>query len=119
LGTWGAFSVDQIAAEGQFPLGSSLANPFTGGNGLFPAQAQTPQTAWYFKVRTRLKVLFIEFHVTNNQNDYTLARPAPGSIGVPFTGAFGPANETDGPGTPLRSAGYNNWAYLVRAGVEF
>lgn len=119
LGTWGAFSVDQIALEGQFPLGSSTANPFTGGNGLFPALAQTPQTCWYAKIRTRLKVLFIEFHVTNNQNDFTLARPAAGSIGVPFTGTFGPGNETDGPGTTLRSTGYNQLAYFVCSGVEF
>lgn len=119
LGTWGAFSVDQIAVEGQFPLGSSLDNPFTGGNGLFPALAQTPQASWYVKVRTRLKVLFIELHVTNNQNDFTLARPATGSLGVPFTGVFGPGNETDGPGTTLRSSGYNQLAYMIRAGVEF
>lgn len=119
LGTWGAFSMDQIALEAQFPLGNSSLNAFTGGNGLFPASAQMPQTAWYFKLRTRLKVLFIELHVTNNQNDYTLARPTPGSLGIPFTGTFGPANETDGPGTPLRSGSYNQLAYMVRTGVEF
>lgn len=119
LGTWGAFSVDQIAVEGQFPMGASPDNPFTGGNGLFPSLAQTPQSCWYVKIKTRLKVLFIEAHVTNNQNDFTLARPAQGSIGLPFTGAFGPGNETDGPGTPLRSNGYSNLAYVVRTGVEF
>jgi len=119
LGTWGAFSFDQIALEGQFPLGSSPDNPFTGGNGLFPGLAQTPQACWYAKIRTRLKVLFIEVHVTNNQNDFTLARPMAGSIGVPFTGTFGPGNETDGPGTSLHSIGYNNLAYMIRTGVEF
>jgi len=119
LGTWGAFSLDQIVAETQFPLGNSLNNPFTGGNGFVPSLAQSPQISWYTKIRARLRVLFIELHVTNNQDDFTLARPAPGSIAVPFTGTFGPANETDGPGTPLRSASYNNLAFLVRTGVEF
>ncbi len=119
LGTWGAFSLDQIALEAQIPLGSSLNNPFTGGNGLTPSLAQAAQNSWYFKIRTRLKVLFIELHLTNNQNDFTLGRPAPGSLGVPFTGTFGPGNETDGPGTPLRSASYDNAACLLRTGVEF
>jgi hypothetical protein len=58
-------------------------------------------------------------HVTNNQDDFTFGRPAPGSIGVPFTGSFGPGNETDGPGTSLRSGSYDVTAFLVRTGVEF
>lgn len=119
LGTWGVFSIDQIALETQIPLAPSINNPFTGGNGLTPALAQSSQTSWYVKVRTRLKVLFIELHLSNNQNDFTLGRPAPGSLGVPFAGTFGPGNETDGPGTSLRSVSYNNIACLVRTGVEF
>jgi hypothetical protein len=119
LGTWGAFSFDQIAAEVQFPLAHSLSNPFTGGNNFVSSLAQPSQNSWYVKVRTRLKVLFIELHLTNNQNDFTLGRPAPGSIAVPFTGTFGPGNETDGPGTPLRASSYNNLACLIRTGVEF
>ena len=119
LGTWGAFSVDQIALEAQIPLAHSLNNPFTGGNGLDSSLAQASQNSWYVKVRTRLKVLFIELHLTNNQNDFTLGRPASGSVGVPFTGTFGPGNETDGPGTSLRAASYNNVACLVLTGIEF
>lgn len=119
LGTWGAFSLDQIAVEAQFPLGNSLSNAFTGGNGLTPSLAQSPQAGWYAKIRTRLKVLFIEMHITNNQNDFTLARPMAGSIGIPFTGNFGPGNETDGPGTSLRSTSYNDLACMIRTGVEF
>ncbi len=119
LGTWGIFSVDQIALEAQIPLSHSLDNPFTGGNALIPALAQPSQNSWYVKLRTRLKVLFIEVHLTNNQNDFTLGRPSPGSIGVPFNGAFGPGNETDGPGTSLRSVSYNQVACLIRTGVEF
>jgi len=57
--------------------------------------------------------------VTNNQDDFTLARPAPGALAVPFTGTFGPGNETDGPGTALRATSYNNLAFIVRSGVEF
>lgn len=119
LGTWGAFSLDQIAVEAQFPLSHPLNNPFTGGNGLTPILARSSQNSWYAKIRTRLKVLFLEFHVTNNQDDFTFGRPTPGSIGVPFTGNFGPGNEADGPGTSLRSNSYESTAFLVRTGVEF
>ena len=119
LGTWGIFSLDQIAIEAQIPLAQSLNNPFTGGNGFAPPLAHTPQNSWYAKVRTRLKILFIELHVTNSQNDFTVGRPAPGSIAVPFNGTFGPGNETDGPGTPLRASSYDNLAFLIRTGVEF
>jgi hypothetical protein len=119
IGTWGDFSIDQIALEGQFPLEHSLDNPFTGGNNFDPYLAQAPQNSWYAKIRARLRVLFIEFHVTNNQDDFTFGRLVPGSVAVPFTGTFGPGNETDGPGIGLRSASYNQLAYFVRTGVEF
>jgi hypothetical protein len=119
IGTWGDFSIDQIALESQFPLEHSLDNPFTGGNNFNPYLAQTPQNSWYAKIRARLRVLFIEFHVTNNQDDFTFGRLVPGSVAVPFTGAFGPGNETDGPGISLRSASYSQLAYFVRTGVEF
>jgi hypothetical protein len=119
LGTWGAFSIDQFILEAQVPMGKSLDNPFTGGNGFIPDQAQSPQTSWYAKLKTRIKGLFLEFHATNNQNDFTLDRLVPSAIGVPFNGGFGPGNETDGPGTGLRSNAYNRIAFLVRTGVEF
>lgn len=119
LGSWGNFSLDQICLEAQLPTGNSLLNPFTGGNAFVPGAAQTPQAAWYFKVRARLKVLFFELHLTNNQDDFTLARPAVGAIAVPFSGSFGPGNETDGAGTSLRAASYNNVAAFLRTGVEF
>lgn len=119
LGTWGNFSLDLICLEAQLPTGNSLLNPFTGGNAFVPGSAQTPQAAWYFKVRARLKVLFFELHLTNNQDDFTLARPAIGAIAVPFSGFFGPGNETDGGGTSLRAASYNNVAAFLRTGVEF
>jgi hypothetical protein len=119
LGTWGALSIDQIAVEAQVPMGGSLDNPFTGGNGFMPSLAQAPQTSWYAKLRMRLKVLFLEFHATNNQDDFTLDRLVPSAIGVPFNGGFGPGNETNGPGTGLRSASYKQAAFLVRTGVEF
>jgi hypothetical protein len=119
LGTWGAFSIDQIGFEAQFPLGSSLNNPFTGGNGFNPTLAGPPQNSWYADIKTRFKILLIEFHMTNSQGDFTLARPAPGSIAVPFTGTFGPGNETNGSGIPLRAFSYNSLAYLIQVGVEF
>jgi hypothetical protein len=119
LGTWGAFSFDQVVVEGQFPLGNSLSNPFTGGNGFITSQAQAPQAAFYAKLRMRLKVLFIEFHMTNNQSDFTFDRLVPSAIGIPFNNGFGPGNETFGPGTGLRSSSYSQIAYLVRTGVEF
>ncbi|HVZ79168.1 MAG TPA: hypothetical protein VHE12_00045 [bacterium] len=119
LGTWGSFSLDQISLEAQLPIGNSLLNPFTGGNAFSPNLAQASQAAWYAKIRARLKVLFIELHLTNNQNDYTLARPAVGAIAIPFSGAFGPGNETDGAGTLLRASSYNNIAAMIRTGVEF
>jgi hypothetical protein len=119
LGTWGDFSLDQIALEGQFPLASSLLNPFTGGDGLDPGLAELPRNSWYLKIRARLKILFIEVHLTNNRNDFTFGRPSPGSLAVPFTGHFGPGNETDGPGTPLVASSYDTLACLVLAGVEF
>jgi hypothetical protein len=111
--------LDLICLEAQLPTGNSLLNPFTGGNAFVPGSAQTPQAAWYFKVRARLKVLFFELHLTNNQDDFTLARPAIGAIAVPFSGFFGPGNETDGGGTSLRAASYNNVAAFLRTGVEF
>ena len=119
LGTWGAFSIDQVVLETQIPMGNSLDNAFTGGNNFIPELAQTPQTSWYAKLRMRLKVLFLEIHATNNQNDFTLDRLVPAAVGLPFNGPFGPGNETNGPGTPLRSYGYNQIAFLIRTGVEF
>jgi hypothetical protein len=119
LGTWGDFSLDQLALEGQFPVGSSALNPFTGGNGFTPGLATLPRDSFYLKVRARLKVLFFEFHVTNNQDDYTLDRLSPFSTFVPFTGNFGPGREADGPGSGLRGFSYQNPGFLIRAGVEF
>ncbi len=119
LGTWGAFSMDQIALEAQFPTGQSPNNPFTGGNAFSPYLAESPQNSWYLKLRCRLKILFLEVHVTNNQDDFTLGRPMAGSIAVPFTGTFGPGNETDGPGTTFRALAYDKPAYFARIGVEF
>ncbi len=119
LGTWGDFSLDQIALEGQFPLGGSLENPFTGGNGFNPGLAALPQDSFYFKIRARLRVLFFEFHATNNQDDYTLDRLSPASTFVPFTGNFGPGREADGPGVGLRGFSYQNPGFMIRAGVEF
>jgi len=119
LGTWGAFSFDQVALEAQFPLGASLANPFTGGNGLIPSEAGLPSTAWYAKVRARLKALFLEIHATNSRDDYTFARPSASSLLLPFEEPFGPGHETDGPGTALSSRSYEDIALLARMGVEF
>ena len=119
LGTWGAFSVDQIGLEAQFPLGGSIDDPFTGGNAFNLNGAGLPQPCWYVKVKTRLRLFFIELHVTNNQNDFTYARLVPGATAVPFTGVFGPGNETNGPGTSLRATAYNQLAYLLTAGMEF
>jgi hypothetical protein len=119
LGTWGAFSIDQIALEGQFPLARTLANPFTGGNAFVSALAQLPQTAWYGKIRARVKVLFVEFHLTNSRNDFTFGRLVPSAVAVPFTGNFGPGNETNGAGIPLCSSSYDNISYLAQMGVEF
>ena len=86
-------------------MGNSLENPFTGGNGFIPSLAQTPQASWYAKLRMRLKVLFLEFHATNNQNDFTLDRLAPSAVGIPFNGGFGPGQrDPTVPGPGLRSS---------------
>jgi hypothetical protein len=119
LGTWGDFSLDQIGLEAQFPIGSSLLNPFTGGNGFETNLATAPQASWYGKIRARLRVLFIEFHVTNNQDDYTFSRLVPGSIEIPFSNAFGPGHETNGFQLPLRAASYKTPGCLIQTGVEF
>jgi hypothetical protein len=119
LGTWGDLSLDQIVLEGQFPLGSSTENPFTGGNGFNPALAALPRDSFYLKIRARLRVLFFEFHATNNQDDYTLNRLSPASTFVPFTGNFGPGREADGPGSGLRGFSYQNPGFMIRTGVEF
>ncbi len=119
LGTWGALSIDQFVLEAQIPMGNSLDDAFTGGNNFIPSLAQKPQVSVYAKLRMRLKVLFLEIHATNNQNDFTLDRLAPSALALPFNGSFGPGNETNGPGTGLRSASYNQVAFLIRTGVEF
>jgi hypothetical protein len=119
LGTWGDLSLDQIVLEGQFPLGSSSENPFTGGNGFNPSLATLPRASFYLKIRARLRVLFFEFHITNNQDDYTLDRLSPASTFVPFTGNFGPGREADGPGSVFRGFSYQNPGCMIRAGVEF
>jgi hypothetical protein len=119
LGTWGDFSLDQIALEGQFPVNSSPLNSFTGGNAFTPGLATLARDSFYLKIRARLKVLFFEIHVTNNQDDYTLDRLTPASTSLPFTGNFGPGREADGPGSTLRSFSYQNPGFMIRSGVEF
>ncbi|HVM31827.1 MAG TPA: hypothetical protein VMU88_01730, partial [bacterium] len=101
------------------PLGGSLQNPFTGGNAFTPSLARLPQNSFYLKLRARLKILFFELHVTNNQDDYTLDRLTPSSTILPFTGNFGPGREADGPGTLLRGFSYQNPGFMIRSGVEF
>jgi len=117
--TWGPFSVDDLVVEGQWPIARVGSNPFTGGNDLLPALAGLPKAAWYARIKTRLKELIVEFHVTNNQDDFTLGRLVPESVYLPFADRFGPGLEAEGSGTGFRGRSYREPRYLVRVGVEF
>lgn len=119
IGTWGPFSIDSITLEGQFPLGNSINNEFTGGNPVNNSQGSTPVMTWYGDLKTRIKNINLTFTVTNNLDDYTLNRLTPTNTNLTFTGDYGPGRETDRTGTPLRAASSNNPAFLISAGVDF
>lgn len=117
--TWEFFSIDQMTIEAQVPLGSNPGNPFTGGNGINPSLATTPQLVWYGKLRCRIRSVFIDFNITNSQNDFTLARLNSANINTPIPLPVGRGNETDGSEIPLAAKGYEARAFSVDVGVSF
>jgi hypothetical protein len=119
LATFGPFSIDDVAVEGQIPVAKVDSNPFTGGNDLVPRLAARPKGAWYARIQSRLKALILEFHATTNRDDFTLGRLVPEATYLPFTGRFGPGLEADGPGLPFKARSYRDPFFLMRAGVEF
>ncbi len=119
LFTWDFFSLDQIILEVQVPIGDNPNNPFTGGNGIDPSLAGTPQRALYGRARVRIRSVFINFNITNSMNDFTFARLNSSNINTPLLTPIGNGNETDGLEVPLSSTAYNNWVYSVDVGVSF
>ncbi len=119
LFTWEFLSLDQVTFEAQIPLADNLNNPFTGGNGINPSLAMSPQMAWYGKARVRIRSIFIDFNVTNTVNDFTLARLNSSNINTPLPTPVGKGNETDGLEIPLSSSSYNNIAFGIDTGVSF
>jgi hypothetical protein len=119
LASVGPFALEALMFEVQQPLAPDSNNAFTGGNYLVPSLAQLPQTAWYAKIKTRLKKIFVEAALTNSVGDFTLARVSPSAIGMPMPVPFGPGNETDGLRIQLISSSYSTTAFLINAGVEF
>jgi hypothetical protein len=119
LFTWEFLSLDEVILEVQLPLGTNPNDPFTGGNGIDPSLAGLAQTAWYGKARIRIRSIFIDFNITNSQNDFTLARLNAYNINTPLPLPVGRGNETDGLETPLSSSGYGNIAFSVDMGVPF
>ena len=66
----------------------------------------------------RIRSIFIDFNITNSQNDFTLARlNAQHQLPLPLP--LGRGNETDGLETPLLSSGYGNIAFSVDMGCRF
>jgi hypothetical protein len=117
--TRGIFSLDDVAFEAQMPPSGSLENPFTGGNGLYPEEAQLPVKALYGRVKVRVGAAFVEVHATTNRDDYTFGRLTPRSLWLPPGAGFGPGRETEDSGVPLRAASEDKPAGLVRIGVVF
>jgi hypothetical protein len=117
--TRGIFSLDDVAVEAQIPPSGSPANPFTGGNGLYPDEAVLPRKALYGRVKVRVGAAFVEAHVTTNQDDFTFGRLTPRSLWLPPGAGFGPGRETEDSGLPLRAASDEKPACLVRVGVVF
>lgn len=119
LFTWEFLSLDQVTLEAQVPIASSLSNPFVGGNGINPSLAASPQTALYGKARIRIRSIFIDFHVTNSMNDFTLARLNTANLNTSLPLPVGKGNETDGLETPFSSTSYSNWVFAMDTGVSF
>ena len=119
LFTWEFLSLDQLTLEVQVPLANNLNNPFTGGNGINPTLAGSPQNAIYGQARVRIRSIFIDFNITNSMNDFTLARLTNFNINTPLPIPVGKGNETDGLETPLSSTSYSTWVFGVDTGVSF
>jgi len=119
LFTFDFLSLDRIILEAQFPLASNPNNPFTGGNGIYPAEAGLPQTALYGKARIRIRSIFIDFNITDSMGDFTFARLNNSNINTPLPMPLGGGNETDGLEIPLLSPGYNTYAFSIDVGVQF
>jgi hypothetical protein len=112
-------SLDQVIFEVQAPIGDNPNNPFTGGNGINPSLAGSPQMALYGRARIRVRSVFINFNITNSMNDFTFARLNGSNINTPLPSPIGKGNETDGLEIPLSSTAYNNWVFSTDVGVSF
>jgi hypothetical protein len=119
LFTWEFLSLDQVTFEAQIPLANNLDNPFTGGNGINPALAMSPQMEWYGRARVRIRSIFIDFNITNSVNDFTFARLNSSNVNTPLPLPVGKGNETDGLEIPLSASSYNNMAFSIDTGVSF
>jgi len=120
LGTFGPFSIDDLIFEMQVPVSKDLNNPFTGGDAVFPELAVLPQSALYIKLKARIRGIFVEADITNNQNDFTFAdlnRLNTNSINLPLP--LGPGYESDSTQIPFRSNSYDKYAMLIRVGIQF
>jgi len=112
-------SLDQVIFEVQAPIGNNPNNPFTGGNGIDPSLAGSPQIALYGRARIRIRSVFINFNITDSMNDFTFARLNGSNINSPLPIPIGNGNETDGLEIPLSSTAYNNWVFSTDVGVSF
>jgi hypothetical protein len=112
-------SLDQVIFEVQAPIGDNPNNPFTGGNGIDPSLAGSPQMALYGRARIRIRSVFINFNITDSMNDFTFARLNGSNINSPLPIPIGNGNETDGLEIPLSSTAYNNWVFSTDVGVSF
>lgn len=119
LATLGPLSIDDVALEAQVPLAKHVSNAFTGGNDLVPSLGTLPETAWYVRLRSRLKALIVEFHATTNRDDFTLGRLVQEATYWHLDGSFGPGLEAEGPGVPFRARTYKDPLFMTRVGVEF
>jgi len=120
IGTFGPFSVDDVIFEAQKPMNTSLENPFTGGNPVFPEFATTPDMTYYVKVKARVRGVFLEADGTTAVNDYTFARlnhTNVNSLTLPLP--IGGGLENDGLEIPFASSLAGEWAMMFRAGVQF
>jgi hypothetical protein len=118
LGTWGPFSLDELCIEGQFPLGNSSNNLFTGGNEFFPNLAQNSTTTLYGGAKFRLQDITFNLGVSNNLDDYTLNRVT--TINSPLSTQLpiGPGRETI-TGVSLLSPSAGTFAFIFGAGISF
>jgi hypothetical protein len=117
------FLFKKIIFEIQSPLGLTLDNSFTGGNGLLLSKAQMPQTSFFFEIKSKLNFADLIVCLTNSQGDYTFSRLNEGNAFSPIdtllVNSVGYSNEIKNLDIYLSSNSYKNLSYLVNLEVEF